>query len=248
MITLECGVWSFGLLNNGNNINDTDMVCKELHFSDGTRIFYEEKNGFLQRYIEYSYTTQEIRDMKEKPFMKSHIESNVRKYNAGKYYYLKVLHSIVLGLEDNQRQQLYSELKALCDRVGTEYDSNIINKDFLDTFGKYWRTNEVKCAAFFTTIYLAMLDLEENKAQYPKSLGKNMVMSSCAAIIIWGKDPQEAATMFEKKKESKSNNYCEDYEPGDDSRYEKYNGYNGYDDDTIDIGFDGFPEAIWNVD
>ena len=30
--------------------------------------------------------------------------------------------------------------------------------------------------------------------------------------------------------------------------YEKYGGYNGYDDDTIDYGFDGFPEATWNVD
>lgn len=30
--------------------------------------------------------------------------------------------------------------------------------------------------------------------------------------------------------------------------YEKYGGYNGYDDDTIDEGFDGFPEATWNVD
>ena len=28
----------------------------------------------------------------------------------------------------------------------------------------------------------------------------------------------------------------------------KYGGYNGYDDDTIDYGFDGFPEATWNVD
>lgn len=30
--------------------------------------------------------------------------------------------------------------------------------------------------------------------------------------------------------------------------YEEYGGYNGYDDDTIDYGFDGFPEATWNVD
>ena len=33
-----------------------------------------------------------------------------------------------------------------------------------------------------------------------------------------------------------------------DFRYEKYNGYNGYDDDTIDLGFDGFTKATWNVD
>ena len=72
-----------------------------------------------------------------------------------------------------------------------------------------------------------------------------MVLRSCEAIIIWGKDPNDAATMFERKKETISNNYDNSE---NDSRYEKYNGYNGYDDDTIDEGFDGFPEATWNVD
>ena len=43
-----------------------------------------------------------------------------------------------------------------------------------------------------------------------------------------------------------ANNY---YNDDDDSpSYEKYGGYNGYDDDTIDYGFDGHPEATWNVD
>lgn len=221
------------------------MVRKEITFSDGTRIFYEEKNGILQRYIEYAITPHEKREIKEKPFLKSLIESSSRKHNVGKYYYLKVLHGIIYGLDDTQKTQLYTDLKALHDRAGTEYDSNIINKDFLRTFGKYWSGNEVQCAAFFTTIYLAMLDLEENKAQYPKSLGKTMVLRSCEAIIIWGKDPNDAATMFERKKETISNNYDNSE---NDSRYEKYNGYNGYDDDTIDEGFDGFPEATWNVD
>lgn len=35
---------------------------------------------------------------------------------------------------------------------------------------------------------------------------------------------------------------------GNNTSYEKYGGYNGYDDDTIDYGFDGYPEATWNVD
>ena len=38
------------------------------------------------------------------------------------------------------------------------------------------------------------------------------------------------------------------YEGNSGLSYEKYGGYNGYDDDTIDYGFDGFPEATWNVD
>lgn len=38
------------------------------------------------------------------------------------------------------------------------------------------------------------------------------------------------------------------YDESMGSSYEKYGGYNGYDDDTIDYGFDGDPEATWNVD
>ncbi len=41
-------------------------------------------------------------------------------------------------------------------------------------------------------------------------------------------------------------NYCN--HDDDSPSYEKYGGYNGYDDDTIDYGFDGYPEATWNVD
>ena len=52
--------------------------------------------------------------------------------------------------------------------------------------------------------------------------------------------------MFERKTRGTTldDNFIEEF----DSRYEKYNGYNGYDDDTIDLGFDGFPKATWNVD
>lgn len=38
------------------------------------------------------------------------------------------------------------------------------------------------------------------------------------------------------------------YEGKSGLSYEKYGGHNGYNDDTIDYGFDGFPEATWNVD
>ena len=39
------------------------MVDKEYTFSDGTRIFNEKKNGRFQRFIEYSYTQEQIEMM-----------------------------------------------------------------------------------------------------------------------------------------------------------------------------------------
>lgn len=221
------------------------MVKKEIEFNDGTRIFYEEENGSMQRFIEYGYTPFEKDQIEKYPQLKSHFDKSVRKWNCGKYYYLDVLSGIACKLNDSQRQQLYNELKELHDKAGKEYDSSIINKDFLRTFGKYWQGNEKQCAAFFVTIYLAMLDLEQDKENYPRSLGKTMVLKSCEAVILKNVDYREAATMFERKKGTISNDY--DYSESE-SRYEKYNGYNGYDDDTIDDGFDGHPEATWNVD
>ena len=111
------------------------MVRKGIKFSDGTRIFYEDANGFTQRFIEYAYSPQEKREMQEKPYVKSIIQSSVRKYNAGKYYYLKILFGISHGLDFEHKQQLYSELKTLHDSVGQEYDSKIINEDFKLVFG-----------------------------------------------------------------------------------------------------------------
>lgn len=42
------------------------------------------------------------------------------------------------------------------------------------------------------------------------------------------------------------NNSWED-EPGWGS-YEEYGGYNDFDDFTIDVAFEGDPEATWNID
>ena len=221
------------------------MVKKEFKFSDGTRIFYEEENGSMQRFIEYGYTPFEKDQIEKYPQLKSHFDKSVRKWSCGKYDYLNILSGIACKLDDSQRQQLYNELKELHDKAGKEYDTSIINKDFLHIFGKYGRRNEKQCAAFFVTIYLAMLDLEQDKENYPRSLGKTMVLKSCEAVILKNVDYREAATMFERKKEAISNDY--DYSESE-SRYEKYNGYNGYDDDTIDDAFDGHPEATWNVD
>ena len=222
------------------------MVQKEITFSDGTRIFYEKVNGWTQRFIEYSISPLEKEEIKQKPFLKSIIESQNKKNNAGKYYYLKILSNIAGLLNNNQKLQLYKELCDLHDKAGREYDRGIINKDFLKTFGKYMKFNEIQSAAFFVTIYLAMLDLEENREKYPHSLGKTMVLKSCEAVILEGKDPEAAAIMFEKKRKLIARDYYSDVEEG--SRYEKYHGYNGFDDDTIDEAFDGCPEATWNVD
>lgn len=222
------------------------MVEKELTFKDGTCIFYEDVRGRKQRFIEYSLSPQEIEKIKEKTILKSFYDTQIRKYNAGKFYYLDVLSGIVCHLSDTQRLQLYVELKDLHDKVGREYDPNVLDKGFLATFGKYGRGNNSQCAAFFATIYLAMLDLEASKDKYPRSLGKTMVLRSCRAVILENTDPKYAAVMFERKREEVADDYYYDSEV--DSRYEKYNGYNGYDDDTIDIGFDGYPEATWNVD
>jgi len=223
------------------------MVQKEITFNDGTRIFYEESNGRVQRFIEYALSPIEKEKIKEHPSLKPLFESKVRKYNAGKYYYLDVLQGIISDLSTNQKNQLYNDLNNLHDRTSAEYDSNIINKSFLDTFGKYWPSNEHQCASFFTTIYLAMVDLEDGKRNYPHSMGKTMVLKSCEAVILKCVDPKEAATMFERNQNGVSSDW-DGNSGGCDSPYEKYNGYNGYDDETIDVAFDGHPEATWNVD
>ena len=220
------------------------MVQKEVNFKDGTRIFYEMENGILQRFIEYPYTPQELEDLRTKPYLKEIIESRERKHNAGKFYYLKILSNLTWSLSKEQKNQLSEELKKLHDKVGTEYDVNLV-REFPNTFGKFWKKNNAQCSAFFVTIYLAMLDLEENREQFPNSLGKTMVLKSCNAVILDNKDPDEAAIMFTKKRKV---DFSNEYSDMDDSRFEKYHGYNGFDDDTIDDAFDGFPEATWNVD
>jgi hypothetical protein len=224
------------------------MVQKEITFNDGTRIFYEEKNGRVYRYIEYNLSPFEKEQIKKNPTLEAFFKKSVKKRNCGKFDYLQELGDIARKLNDNQRQQLYNELKELHDKVGKEYDPNIKNANFLRTFGKYWRGNEKQCAAFFVTIYLAMLDLEEDKSKYPRSLGKTMVLKSCEAVILKNVDYRDAAVMFERKRETISNDYYDGSNDDDGSRFEKYNGYNGYDDGTIDEAFDGFREATWNVD
>ena len=224
------------------------MVQKEITFKDGTRIFYEETNGRVQRFIEYALSPMEKEQIRKENISESLFESHVKKYNAGKYYYLNILQNTVRKLDESQKKQLYNDLKNLHDRTSAEYDSRIVNKSFLDTFGKYWPNNNYQCACFFTIIYLAMLDMEQGKSIYPHSKGKTMVLKSCEAVILRGADYEDAARMYERKHYDVTDNDRNGYYDVDDSPYEKYHGYNGYDDDTIDEAFDGYPEATWNVE
>ena len=224
------------------------MVRKEITFKDGTRIFYEEINGRVQRFIEYALSPMEKEKIRKEIISELLFETNVNKYNAGKYYYLSILQNTVLKLNESQKIQLYNDLKNLHDRTSAEYDTNIVNKSFLDTFGKYWPNNNYQCACFFTLIYLAMVDMEQGKSIYPNSMGKTMVLKSCEAIILRGANYEDAAKMYERKHNDVIDNDRIGYFDVDDYPYEKYHGYNGYDDETIDTAFDGYPEATWNVD
>ena len=159
------------------------MIQKELNFKDGTRIFYEETNGRVQRFIEYALSPMEKEQIRKEIILESVFEPIARKYNAGKYYYLSILQNTVLKLDRSQKIQLYNDLKNLHDRTSAEFDFSILKNGFLDTFGKYWPGNEHQCASFFTLIYLAMIDLEQGKSIYPHSRGKTMVLKSCEATM-----------------------------------------------------------------
>lgn len=227
------------------------MVLQDVSFSDGTRIFYEEENGSYSRYIEFGSNSQKMERIKKNPKLKDFIDTKTKKVNAGKFFYLGFIQTIASRLDDNQKKQLYNDIKKLHDRASSVYDSSLLNQAFLSTFGKYMPNHKIKCAAVFVAIYLAMIDLEDGKVQYPHSLGKTMVLMSCETIIFKHMDYRLVANMFKRK--PKKTLYddeliIEDYIDEEDSPYAKYNGFNGFDDDTIDIAFDGIPEATWNVD
>lgn len=172
------------------------MVKKELVFLDGSHIFYRKMLGITRRFIEYGYTPYERRQLEKDLSLEKEYKRTIRKFIADKYYYLEILWSIACVRNESQRQQLYNELKELHDKVGTEYDDNIINNGFINTFGKYLEGEEIG-AAFFSTIYLSMLDHEEGKLTNPNSLGKTKVLKACEAVILGNTEAWEAAIMID---------------------------------------------------
>ena len=53
------------------------MVQKEITFNDGTRIFYEEKNGRVYRYIEYNLSPFEKEQIKKNPTLEAFFKKSV---------------------------------------------------------------------------------------------------------------------------------------------------------------------------
>ncbi len=225
------------------------MVKQDVNFSDGTRIFYEEENGILHRFIEYAYTPQEkqlLQEIKDKPFLKEKFDKRVKKHKATKYYCLLTLNDIRCRLHEEQYDILCDELEELCKKVGTEYDSKIVTEDILHTFGKYWPGNEIQCAAFFTTIYLAMLDMEKKKLYNPTCEGKYMVYDDCEIAIQVGLSIEDI--FFMRKRNAYYDEYYYEDLIAEESRYVKdEDNYGSDDNDTISDAFDGFPEATWTI-
>lgn len=177
------------------------MVKQDVNFSDGTRIFYEEKNGYTRRLIEYAYSPQEkelLQKIKDEPLLKEAFDKRVRKHIANRNYYLLTLNDIRRKSSDERNYKLCNKLRDLYKKVGTEYDSNIVINDILPTFGGYWPRNEIQCAAFFTTIYLAMLDMENEKLHNPTCEGKREVLLDCVDVLLDGLSSYDIAVMSGK--------------------------------------------------
>ena len=175
---------------------------------------------------------------------------NGEKHRAGKYYYLNVLESI--SDYPSLNNQMLSWIMNIYNATNAVYNPDVIR--YVSDIQRCMTVPELAgIDAFLTVIYLAMFDLETSKS-FPNSLGKDMVLRSCQAVLLKQKTAKEAAVMFEKKKVT-SNDSCFDnntecYNEWDDygTSGEKYGYYNGYSDDVIDDAFDGCPEATWNVD
>lgn len=212
---------------------------EEITFLDGTRIYTEKsKNGVLYRYIEYPLETKKLGDKIFK------INEFSRKIIGEKYFYLKLIENLKCNLNVSEIQQFYNELVDICNKTTSHYDASIVSS-FPNRFANIIRFFDLK---EYVLIYLAMVDSELYKVDHPSSLGKQMILKSCEAILFKGYNSKEAATMFQR---NQNVSYDEDYYDEiieENDRYAIYGGYNGYDDDTIDYGFDGKPEATWNVD
>lgn len=222
---------------------DTNNKCykcnNEITFLDGTRIYTEKnKNGILLRYIEYPLETIKLG---AKIYYKN---DSSRKVVGEKFFYLKTIETLRCNLNVSEKQQFYNELVDICSKTTNHYDASIVSS-FPDRFAKIIKFFDLK---EIVLIYLAMVDCEMYKVDFPRSMGKQMVLKSCEAVLFKGYTSKEAATMFQRNRKVLFNEDYFDEIVEKNNRYEIYGGYNGYDDDTIDYGFDGKPEATWNVE
>ena len=206
------------------------MVQQILNWPKGSRIYYETCNGNITRFVHYS--------------------KGQKNENAGKYYYLKILQKVLkIRLAKAKLSELYNDLIYVCDKTTSQYDQ-ALKEELCRRFGRYI-PNDEDIEVFFTIIYLAMVDMEAGKLNHPHWLGKRMVLNSCKAVLLNDVDYKDVAEMYQQhhiKEDSSSDVNYEDSDSYSQPSYEKYGGYNDYDDDTIDYGFDGHPEATWNVD
>ena len=144
------------------------MVTQDIKFKDGSRIYHETKySGVVYRKIEYSYG-----DSCD---------------NVGKYYYLKVLEQ---GYQDIA-EQTYEDIIFIYNRTTSEFDLQIV-KDLCERLRN--RSCDPGEEAFFTLIYMAMVDLEQEKksSSWP---GKKLVLDSCRAVLLDNIPYNEAAVL-----------------------------------------------------
>lgn len=121
---------------------------------------------------------------------------NGEKHRAGKYYYLNVLESI--SDYPSLNNQMLSWIMNIYNATNAVYNPDIIR--YVSDIQRCMTAPELAgIDAFLTVIYLAMFDLETSKS-FPNSLGKDMVLRSCQAVLLKQKTAKEAAVMFEKKK------------------------------------------------
>ena len=152
------------------------MVTQDIKFKDeipgssGSRIYHEKKYGVVYRKVVYTYG-----DSCD---------------NVGKYYYLKVLEQSYQDIAE----QTYEDILFIYNRTTNVFDLQIV-KEICE------RLKNRSCypgeGAFFTLIYMAMVDLEQEKkdSSWP---GKKLVLDSCRAVLLDNMHYEEAAILGTK--------------------------------------------------
>lgn len=146
------------------------MVQIELKWPDGSRIFYKkDSGGYVRRCIQYADGR--------------YVD------NTGKYYYLKVLENF-----RDIGQRTYQDLEYICNITSYKYDK-MVETELCQKFRNCIYGEGDGTCIFMTTIYLAMVDLEEGKIN-PNWPGKRLVLDSCKAVLLDGISFEKAAVMY----------------------------------------------------